>query len=246
MLRSFGQNQFYLKYYYLSIIPTTLTYFEIILFNSSLNSTLKKNHLTAHEEQWEMREYLRMWSILFSFELTHSRVPVQKQKKCMYKLQYYTSHLTWLRTPWMSDLRSCWAWGSKWGHSAGISSSPALPSAAWRPGAYYTPLFAADSGLDFDQKLLKDRFYFMIDSFEWVRSGPWLTKSAVFCFIINIAYSTHQHLQTAKEPKIQQKQFLRQSFLSLCTNSLFRDYGFKGPKERGDSANKSWESLLGT
>ena len=103
MLRSFGQNQFYLKYYYLSIIPTTLTYFEIILFNSSLNSTLKKNHLTAHEEQWEMREYLRMWSILFSFELTHSRVPVQKQKKCT------NFNITHLASPGC-ELPECQVW----------------------------------------------------------------------------------------------------------------------------------------
>ena len=245
MLRSFGQNQFYLKYYYLSIIPTTLTYFEIILFKSSLNSTLKKNSLNS---SWRtMRDERISAHVIHPIFLWADPFPCTcTETEEMYKLQYYTSRLTWLRTPWMSGLRSCWAWGSMWDHSAGISSSPAPPSAAWRPGACYTPLFAADSGLDFDQKLLKDRFYFMIDSFEWVRSGPWLTKSAVFCFIINIAYSTHQHLQTAKEPKIQQKQFLRQSFLSLCTNSLFRDYGFKGPKERGDSANKSWESLLGT
>ena len=52
-----------------------------------------------------------------------------------------------------------------WAHSAGISSSPAPPSAAWRPGASYKTLSAADLDRDFDQKLLKDRFYFMIDSF---------------------------------------------------------------------------------
>ena len=52
-----------------------------------------------------------------------------------------------------------------WGHSAGISSSPVPPSAAWRPGASCRTLSAVDSGRDFDQKLEEEDFYFMIDSF---------------------------------------------------------------------------------